>query len=384
MAGGESENSTPTGVGSNFKGQHLGLVLSGGGSRAAYQVGVLKALSPHLATKPPISVITGSSVGAINGILLGAWLKHGLKDAVATLEMMWMERTFRTTFLGHPSRAFIRALQVAFLQYLSPGPQPTTRSIFDPTPLMTRVDEMIEMGGGIEPERRSEHLKAVAVMTTLEGPQRRGLLFASCQDGVIFEDVAGVSFDFCVLRKMSASHAFASAALPWVLPPVNLNLAKGQVRLVDGGIADNIPVDPAVRLGADELIVIDNSGRRWWLDRVGKPHYTQEPWELLASTGSFCRRPLQSLEIRNTTGFGPLLKDAVGRSLRDFMTALGPTWPIFKILNNKLGEDVAYEVLSYCALHPEYMHAIIEKGAKDALAALSSSNAKHIVTPVSS
>ncbi|MCC6953759.1 MAG: patatin-like phospholipase family protein [Deltaproteobacteria bacterium] len=345
----------------------VGLVLSGGGSRSAFQIGALRALVPYIEQKGHISVIVGSSVGAINGIVIGSWLRSGLPSALERIESVWLERNFKNTFDGSPSRAFLRAIQVAVMQYVAPGPKSTDRAIFNPRPLMTAVDQLMEEGGGLEPETREKHLRAVAVMTTIDGPERRGLLFVSAQDGVVFHDSAGIAFDVCLLRKMNASHAFASAALPSVLPPVTLNLDTRQVRLVDGGISDNIPVDPACRLGATDLIVIDNSGRRWWLDRVGKPHDTREPWEIAYKDGDFCVRPNSYLEVRNTLGFGPLLKEAVGRSTRDFVAALGPVWPIFKILRGKLGEEVAYEAVSYCALHPDYMSAVIQRGYEEAL-----------------
>ena len=85
---------------------------------------------------------------------------------------------------------------------------------------------------------------------------------------------------------------------------------------------------------------------------------------------TYCQFPQKFLEIKNKAAFGPLLKSACGRSLSDFIGALGPTWPIFKILKHKMGEELAYEVMSYVALHPEYFAALMERGYTETKASL--------------
>jgi predicted acylesterase/phospholipase RssA len=107
----QSNDSPAMGVPKTLSGSNsVGLVLSGGGSRAAYQVGALKALAPFLeSTKSKISVVVGSSIGAVNGIVLGACLKHGISRGVEELEGVWRQRTYRNTFNGSPSMAFLRA-----------------------------------------------------------------------------------------------------------------------------------------------------------------------------------------------------------------------------------------------------------------------------------
>ena len=73
----------------------FGIVLSGGGARAAYQAGALKALDEYVAEKGPVSIITGSSIGAVNGIVLGGCLKLGYNQAVDKILEIWRERTYR-------------------------------------------------------------------------------------------------------------------------------------------------------------------------------------------------------------------------------------------------------------------------------------------------
>lgn len=341
----------------------IGLVLSGGGSRAAYQVGALRALEPLLQkSKHPISVVVGSSIGAVNGLVFAACLKSGLTQSVDQLTEMWRERTFRNTFAGSPSQAFFRAIRMAARQYAAPGPSATSTAVFDPSPLMQRVDQVISDHGGLAPESRIPSLNAVAVMTTQEGSERKPLLFLSSHKTIEPELMAGASFDVCHVKALSAKHGFASAALPSVLPPVELDTDIGKIQLVDGGISQNIPVDPAVRLGARRVIVIDISGRNYWLDRYNESHDTRPTWEVPAGLETFCLRPPDTFVVRCQQPLGPLLKQCVSSSRSKFIAAVGPIWPLFTLLRKKLGDEVAYEAMSYVALDADYNAALIERG----------------------
>jgi predicted acylesterase/phospholipase RssA len=349
----------------------VGIVLSGGGVRAAYQAGALKALN-HLLGKDlaKTSVIIGSSIGAVNGLVFAACLKDGVPHAIERLEDLWCERDFSNTFSGTRTRAFLRAIRIAAQQYLAPGPHAASNSVLDPEPLRRQLDSVINEHGGLTPENRSPGLKAVGVMTTLEGTERKPLLFLSSHHELSKDEMSGSSFDICYVNDITAKHGFASAALPSILPPVEIDTEAGRVRLVDGGISQNIPVDPAVRLGAHRIIVIDISGRTWWFDKYGEPHDTRPSWEVPAGNDTFCLRPPQTLTIRNPGSLGIYLKQAVGGSTKRFMEAVGALWPLFTLVKAKLGEEAAYEVMSYVALDPEYQIALIEAGYQDTIALL--------------
>jgi predicted acylesterase/phospholipase RssA len=341
----------------------LAIVLSGGGARAAYQVGAFKALESYLDLQAqPIATIIGSSIGAVNGVIFGACLKSGYSDAVTELSTLWRERTFRNSFAGSPSRSFLKAILVATAQWRSPGLTASEMAIFDPTPLMNRVDALIKGYGSLRPEERHPNLKNVAVMTTLEGPTREPLLFLSSHKKASSENMVGASFEICYVESITAKHAFASAALPSILPPVKISTEEGSLQLIDGGIAQNHPVDPAVRLGAERVILIDVSGRDWWFNLYGTAHDTAPDWEVKAEPDTYCLRPNDYFLSRCMTALGPILKEAVGRSTKRFISSVGPVWPLYTLLRKKCGEAVAYEVMSYVALDEEYINALIERG----------------------
>jgi predicted acylesterase/phospholipase RssA len=341
----------------------LGIVLSGGGVRAAYQAGALRALAQFLeGDLNKTSIILGSSIGAINGLVISAGLKHGIQHSISTLEGMWRERNFNNTFSGSRAKAFLRSLRVAARQFMNPGPHSSNLAVFDPEPLRNRIDRELIAHGGLAPENRAATLKSIGVMTTLEGATRKPLLFLSSHQQLRAEEMSGASFDVCYVPQLFAKHGFASAALPSLLPPVDIDIGSGTVSLIDGGISQNIPVDPAVRLGAHRIIIIDISGRTWWFDRYGEAHDTRPSWEVPADNNTFCLRPPETLTLKNNSALGPFLKQAVGSSRKRFMDSCGALWPLFLLVKKKLGEDLAYEVMSYVALDEEYLNALIEVG----------------------
>ncbi|MEZ4753654.1 MAG: patatin-like phospholipase family protein [Bdellovibrionota bacterium] len=92
-------------------------------------------------------------------------------------------------------------------------------------------------------------------MTTKEGiEERKPLLFLSSHTDFEEDLLKGASFEVYRVDELHAVHGFASAALPSVLPPVEIDTDQGMIRLVDGGISQNVPVDPCVRLGASRVI----------------------------------------------------------------------------------------------------------------------------------
>ncbi len=349
--------------------REFAVVLSGGGIRVAYQVGALSALCDLLDPRL-CRVIIGSSIGAVNVLVLAASIRSGLEVGIEALKDLWRVRTYANTFVDKPSLSFLRALKMGMLQYFSPGPKATSTFVFNPKRVIDRTNALIEAFGGAGVSNFPTQLHAVGVMTTREGASRKGLLLATARSRLPEDKLFGVSFDVVYLDRLSAEHAFASAALPSILPPVQISLETEEVRLVDGGISDNFPIDPALRFGAEEVLLLDASGRKWWFDHYRQPYDFREPWEVIGSAGTFCHRPERLHEFRSERAFGPILKKVLGKSTRGSISALGPLWPVFRLLKHRLGEELAYEVMSYAVLHEEYIDELIELGYQETAAKL--------------
>ncbi|MBK8973089.1 MAG: patatin-like phospholipase family protein [Hahellaceae bacterium] len=230
----------------------IGLVLTGGGARAAYQVGVLKAIShmlPGLAY--PFDVITGTSAGAINAILLaggGAIFNH----AVERMDQIWSsiehEQIYRSDFLGLSS-SMTRFLQGALLGESSPQ----QAAMLNNAPLR---------------ELLSEHLRFEQVREAIASGQLHGVGVNACgytsgRNICFFEAQSDVNNWALEQRTgvrdtLTVDHIMASAAIPTIFPPIRLH----REYFGDGATRQMAHLSPALHLGADKLIIVGVSANR--------------------------------------------------------------------------------------------------------------------------
>jgi NTE family protein len=228
----------------------LAIVLTGGGARAAYQVGLLRCL----ARKMPdlrFPIITGVSAGAINAAFLASY-QSGLGEAVDALCDLWSQLTVENVF-----RVNARSLGRSFMRWgarLASGGSaiaPDVRGLVDTSPLHKLLSRTLGTVDGEIPGivRNLEHedLQAVA-LTTL-----------SYTTGQTVTWVQGCAIDTweapnrrSVKTKLSVDHVMASAALPLFFPAVRI----GNAWHGDGGIRLAAPLSPAVHLGASRILAI--------------------------------------------------------------------------------------------------------------------------------
>ena len=234
----------------------LGLVLTGGGARAAYQVGVLR----YLSTKFPnlrIPIITGVSAGAINAAHLSA--HHGtFGQACQELGQLWSQLTvddvFRTDF-----RSLYRQVIRWSKQLVSGGGGGTirVRGLVDTEPLRTFLSEALHAVKseitGVQANLETGRLKAVALSTSNY----------STGQSVTWVQGRGIAQWERPNRRsrvttLSVEHVMASAALPLLFPAVQI----GSEWYGDGGIRLTAPLSPALHLGAERILAISTRHER--------------------------------------------------------------------------------------------------------------------------
>lgn len=228
--------------------QNIGLVLPGGGARCAYQVGVLKGLSEILPRRSPnpFRVISGTSAGAINAVVLATrarLMRHGVAD----LERVWgnfrTEQVFRadTGTMIKSSLHWMLALVLGGLGARNP------RSLLDNEPLEQLLKRNIRfdaIGNAVD----KGYLDALAVTAASYDSARSISFFEGC-DGL--ESWARVRR--CGKpADLELPHLMASVAAPLVFPPVLI----GKEYFGDGAMRQAAPLSPAVRLGAERLLII--------------------------------------------------------------------------------------------------------------------------------
>lgn len=244
----------------------LGLVLSGGGARGAYQAGVLKALAEIANPGPvPFPVLTGVSVGALNTVGLASNYYNFLESATL-IERFWRglrsDQVFRTG-----SWKLARAVALYFGTSLLPGLiKHPGRSLLDNSPLRLGLSEVFQF----------EH---ISLAIANHGLKAIGLSCSGYESGqavTFFEADPSIEEWQRVRRsgrrsQITLDHAMASAALPLIFEAVQIGneyFGDGHLRLVS-------PVAPAIHLGADRVLIVTTRDREPRREAVysGNAHY---------------------------------------------------------------------------------------------------------------
>jgi NTE family protein len=231
----------------------VGLVLTGGGARSAYQVGVLLALAELLPrARNPFQVIVGTSAGAVAASVLAAEA-HRWRRAVAGLERVWAN--FRSGQVFHVDAPhMLRAGAHWVLALLSGGlVLAPPRSILDNTPLRELLKGHVDCAGVRRSIARG-HLKAFALCATS---------YVSGQSVAFFDGVESIR-DWSRAQRVgrrcefNLDHLMASVAIPLLFPPMGID---GEY-FGDGAMRQLNPLSPAIHLGADRLLIIGVRARR--------------------------------------------------------------------------------------------------------------------------
>ncbi len=250
----------------------IGLVLSGGGARGAYQVGVLSAIaeiSRDLGLKNPFAVYTGVSAGAINT----AYLASGSQDFYETTQgliNLWTNLTADQVFYTDPISLGKMGFQ--WLEDISVGRlkgRSVDRSLLDTTPLRDLLKNNINFDQ-IQRNIASGKLRAAAV-TTMDYQTATGVTFVQGAEDI---KMWSKPRRYSERAQLRAEHVMASSAIPLLFPPVQVAMSF----YGDGCIRNQSPCGPAIDLGAQTLIVI---GVRKTVDVLEYEASTQHQNDLL-------------------------------------------------------------------------------------------------------
>ncbi|HET7506277.1 MAG TPA: patatin-like phospholipase family protein [Kofleriaceae bacterium] len=236
-----------------FTRPRIGFVLSGGGSRGAYEAGIIHYLRTDLARRlgrhVPIDIVTGTSVGAINAAFLAATMDDPDTQA-AQISRSWRALHIEELISLKPLDVF-RAARLM----LGGDPPP-------PAPGSFRYGGLLDTSGlerfvvrhipwrGIERNLRARHLRALSVSATHVGTGHT-VVFLSCADPVPRE-WSRDPFVRHRAARIGPRHVLASAAIPMLFPAVKI----GEEYFTDGGLRQNTPMSPAIRLGADRMLLV--------------------------------------------------------------------------------------------------------------------------------
>lgn len=221
-------------------------MLSGGGARAAYQVGVLAALTEEFRDLH-FPILTGVSAGAINTLFLAAH-RGPFAEAVARLGEHWSRLTVEEVFRVRPfglGRAALRWLaQAAFGR----GRGPTAlRGLLDTAPLRRFLARHLDPGG-VAHNVATGRLRAAALTTTSFATGYTVTFVEGAPDVALWQRARRVA----AAARLTIDHVMASSAVPILFPAVKI----GDAFYGDGGVRQAAPLAPAIHLGARALLAI--------------------------------------------------------------------------------------------------------------------------------
>ena len=232
----------------------LGLVMTGGGARGAYQAGILKRIGEIKRVQThgnPFPIIGGSSAGAINGSALAA----GSDDfALATkiLARVWSNLkpsdVFHCDVLSQAHNSLTWILDLSFGALIGGG---NARSLLDATPLRGFLNTHIHCDRIRENIKRG-HLYALAISATNYNSGKSYLFIEGMKGHPMWNRSRRVT----LATRITVEHVCASAAIPLVFQPVKLKTARGTAFFGDGCVRLQQPLSPVIRLGAERIFAI--------------------------------------------------------------------------------------------------------------------------------
>lgn len=360
----------------------VGLVLSGGGARGAYQSGVMKAITEIAASGAPslpISIITGISAGAINTAFMAATWNDPVKsckDLADTWSRLTTDQIFRTDIvsLGHIGARWLADTALGGLRK-----RKKAHSLLDTQPLRELLQANVPTER-IQEQINKGHLEATAI-TAMDYDTANSVTWVQGRDGIKLWDRNRRESRH---EKISVEHVMASSAIPLFFPSVKV----GDTFFGDGCLRNTAPLSPAIHLGADKLIVV--SVRR--PDHLAPPAPKQqgEPsiarvlgvmmnavlldaievdMERMSRVNNTLKsvpphllkemslRPVEYLWIRPSEDIGQLAAgkyDKLPNIMRYLIGGLG-------------GSGESSELTSYLLFDPEYCGKLIELGYQDAM-----------------
>ncbi|WP_438465671.1 patatin-like phospholipase family protein [Marinomonas sp. PE14-40] len=360
-----------------MKQNHTALILSGGGARAAYQVGVLSAIGKMMPkhSSIPFPILCGTSAGALNAAMLAANADNFTR-AISKLAYLWRhlspDQIYHVDSLSMMSS--VSRILLSLFQHGSPKQQ---LSLLNNQPLRQLLQRFLDLDR-INTCIHRKHLRALSITAMSYSSGKTTSFFQGSSNLENWENNRNLG----LRSRLTYNHLLASSAIPTIFPAQKI----GEHYFADGAMRQQSPISPALHLGAKKVMIIGVSGNRapkHWNHEMARPH----PPSIAQITGQLLNsafidnleddiqqlerinqlsmnQPQSSYEAIDTLIISPSVEldqlaaqhySDLPRSLKYVMSSIGAT--------PKAGGSSA---ASYLLFTKDYCRSLIELGQKDA------------------
>ena len=227
------------------------LVLTGGGARAAYQVGVLKAAAELLPKRAhnPFSIITGTSAGAINAVALGA-SANNFRLAVKKVERLWSNLRVEQIYKAGYRDIFGSILRVIASLFHQGIGVSRPLALLNNEPLEELLSSVINFGN-LERRLQGGLLDAIGVTASSYDSGESVTFYQSDLAGGVLPEWQQARRRG-VATRLEVAHLLASSAIPTIMPATRV----GDSYYGDGALRQVSPISSALHLGAERILVV--------------------------------------------------------------------------------------------------------------------------------
>jgi NTE family protein len=223
----------------------VGLILTGGGARAAYQVGVLRAIAAMLpkGARNPFPVICGTSAGAINAASLAVAARNfheGVRQLVDVWENFHVDQVYRSDPIGVLFNSVRILASLVFNKH-------DAISLLDDSPLTKLLVHRLPFRG-IQKSINSGDLHALGITAWGYTSGQSVTFYQGVKDIAAWDRERRVG----ISTNIGVEHLVASSAIPFLFPAMRIN----REYFGDGSMRQFAPISPALHLGAERILVI--------------------------------------------------------------------------------------------------------------------------------
>jgi NTE family protein len=231
-----------------------GLILSGGGARAAYQVGVLQAVGAILreagwsSRRNPFDIICGTSAGAINATALACHADNfgqGIRKIQHVWENFEVEQVYRADSLGviRSGAKWLSLLSFGWLLRKWHASPPN--ALLDNTPLVGLLHRMLDLPR-LDKALSGKVLHALAVTASSYTAGQHITFYQTASEIAPWTRMQRISLQ----DQIGIEHLLASSAIPFIFPAVPLYCDGRREFCGDGSMRQLAPISPAIHLPA--------------------------------------------------------------------------------------------------------------------------------------